>query len=294
MLQLLHNDYGKFLLRWPPFLLQQVMIMSPLLSIVWLIGLVWLLYQPRLRFLGYAYLVLIAMMWALNAKAYYPAPIYPILIAAGAVPIERYTGLRHGWRIAIMAVVAAFAIPSTPFVLPVMPLHTFITYQQFFGRLFHLRFHTEQNANNAIPIQYYAEMTGWREMAQAVAGVYDSFSPADRAKTAIFVHNFGEAAAIDFYGPLYGLPPALSGNNNYWIWGTRGYTGQIVIDFNASKLIDLHLYRSVTRVALYHSAHAMPYENNLPIYVLRDPIIPNPLAHAWPELRNYSYAFKGL
>ncbi len=294
ILQLLHNDYGKFLLAWPPFPLQQIMVMSPLLSVVWLIGLGWLLYQPRARFLGYAYLILIAMMWALDAKAYYPAAVYPILIAAGAVPIERWTGVRRAWRIAIVSVVAAFAIPSTPFVLPVLPMRTFIAYQLFLGRLFHIQFHTEQNASNAIPIQYYAEMTGWEQMARSVASVYDSLPPAQRSKAAIYAHNFGEASAIDFYGQRYGLPPALSGNNNYWIWGPRGFDGQVVIDVNGIELIDTHLYRSVKRVAVYYSAYAMPYENDLPIYVLRDPIVPNPLPRAWPSLRNYSYAFKGL
>ncbi|HET9097047.1 MAG TPA: glycosyltransferase family 39 protein, partial [Candidatus Baltobacteraceae bacterium] len=103
MLQLLHNDYDKFMLKWPPFPLQQIMIMSPLLSLVWLIGLGWLFANARTRFLAYAYVALIAMMWAGDAKAYYPAPVYPYLIAAGAVPIERWTGVRHAWRTAIVA-----------------------------------------------------------------------------------------------------------------------------------------------------------------------------------------------
>jgi hypothetical protein len=294
MLQLLHNDYGKFLLTWPPFPLQQIMVMSPLLSIVWLIGLGWLLRQPRARFLGYAYVLLIAMMWALDAKAYYPAPIYPILIAAGSVPIERWTGVRHTWRTAIIVIVAAFAIPSTPFVLPVLPMRTFIAYQQFLGRMFGIQFHTEENASNAIPIQYYAEMTGWAQMAETLARVYHSLPAAERAEAVVYAHNFGEASAIDLYGPRYGLPPALSGNNNYWIWGTRGFEGRVVIDLNGPELIQARTYRSVKRVAMYYSAYAMPYENNLPVYVLRDPVRPHPLAFIWPSLRNYSYAFKGL
>ncbi|HZZ65477.1 MAG TPA: glycosyltransferase family 39 protein [Candidatus Baltobacteraceae bacterium] len=294
MLQLLHNDYGKFLLTWPPFPFQQIMVMSPLLSIVWLIGLGWLLYQPRTRFLGIAYVFLIAIMWALNAKSYYPAAVYPILIAAGAVPIERWTGLRRAWRIAIVAVIAAFAIPSTPFVLPVLPLQTFIAYQQVAGSLFHIRFHTENDASNAIPIQYYAEMTGWQAMTRSVAQVYRSLPPAQRAHAAIYAHNFGEAAAIDLYGGAYGLPPALSGNNNYWIWGPRGFSGETVVDLNGPELMSSGVYRSVHRAAVYASPDAMPYENNLPIWVLTNPSVPRPLQQLWPSLRNYSYAFKGL
>ncbi len=289
MLQLLHNDYDKFMLKWPPFPLQQIMVMSPLLSIVWLIGLGWLFANVRTRFLAYAYAALIAMMWAGDAKAYYPAPVYAYLIAAGAVPIERWTGIRHGWRAAIVAVVIAFAIPSTPFVLPIVPMTTYIKYQVVLGNLFHINFHVG-DAGNATPIQYYADMTGWPQLEQRVADVYRGLPPSERAGAAIYAHNFGEAAAIDLYGAAEKLPPALSGNNNYWLWGTHGYTGAVVIDVNGREL--LPYYRSVQSVGTFYNPLAMPYENNLPIWILRDPKVP--LSAIWPHLKNYSYAFGGL
>lgn len=289
MLQLLHNDYDKFMLKWPPFPLQQIMIMSPLLSIVWLIGLGWLFANPRTRFLGWAYVALIAMMWAGDAKAYYPAPVYAYLIAAGAVPIERWTGARYRWRVAIIAIIVAFAIPSTPFVLPIVPLNAFVRYQVALGNLFHINFHVE-TANNAIPIQYYADMTGWPQLEKQTASIYNGLPAAQRSRAAIYAHNFGEAAAIDLYGPADRLPPALSGNNTYWIWGTHGFDGSTVIDVNGREL--LPYYRSVRRVATFYNPLAMPYENNLPIWVLRDP--KQPLSSIWPHLKNYSYAFNGL
>lgn len=289
MLQLLHNDYGKFMLTWPPFPLQQIMVMSPLLSIVWLIGLGWLLANGRTRFLAYAYVALIGMMWALDAKAYYPAAVYPYLIAAGAVPVERWTGIRQRWRIAVVAVIVAFAVPSTPFVLPIVPMTTYVKYQTALGNLFHIRFHVG-DASNSTPIQYYADMTGWPELEQRVARVYRALPPADRARAAVYAHNFGEASAIDLYGAADGLPPALSGNNNYWLWGTHGYSGAVVIDVNGREL--LPYYRSVERVGTFRNPLAMPYENNLPIWILRQPR--EPLSAIWPHLKNYSYAFGGL
>lgn len=290
MLQLLHNDYDKFMLRWPPFPLQQIMVMSPLLSIVWLIGLGWVLANARTRFLGYAYVALIAMMWAGDAKAYYPAPVYPLLIAAGAVPIERWTGVRYAWRTAIVAVIVAFAVPSTPFVLPIVPLTTYVKYQVVLGNLFHINFHTEKNAGNGVPIQYYADMTGWPQLEHQVAAVYRGLPSGERARAAIYAHNFGEAASIDLYGPPDSLPPVLSGNNTYWLWGTHGYGGAIVIDVNGREL--LPYYKSVRRVGTFHNPLGMPYENDFPIWILREP--KKPLASIWPRLKNYSYAFGGL
>jgi hypothetical protein len=289
MLQLLHNDYDKFMLKWPPFPLQQIMVMSPLLSIVWLVGLGWLFANARTRFLAYAYGILIVMMWAGDAKAYYPAPVYPYLVAAGAVPIERWTGLRFRWRIAIVAIVVAFAIPSTPFVLPLVPMTTYIKYQVALGKLFHIRFHVE-NTGNETPIQYYADMTGWPQLEQRVAQIYRTLPPAQRGRAAIYAHNFGEAAAIDLYGPADKLPPVLSGNNNYWLWGTHGFDGSVVIAVNGREL--LPYYRSATYLGTFYNPLAMPYENNLPLWILREPR--RPLSAIWPHLKNYSYAFGGL
>ncbi|MFN2448623.1 MAG: glycosyltransferase family 39 protein, partial [Candidatus Baltobacteraceae bacterium] len=289
MLQLLHNDYDKFMLKWPPFPVQQIMVMSPLLSIVWLAGLWLLLKRAELRFLGIAYLVLIAMMWALDAKAYYPAAVYPILIAAGGVAIETATRVRRRWRSTIVALILAFAVPSAPFVLPVVPMTAYLKYQAALGRLFHLRFHVEK-AGNDVPIQYYADMTGWPRMEQQVAAIYASLPAQQRVRAAIYAHNFGEASAIDFFGAADRLPPALSGNNNYWIWGTHGYSGETVIDVNGPEL--LADYRSVRRAATYHNPLGVPYENNFPIWVLRSP--KRPLEALWPSLKDYSYAFGGM
>jgi hypothetical protein len=289
MLQLLHNDYDKFMLKWPPFPLQQIMVMSPLLSIVWLIGLGWLFANVRTRFLAYAYVALIAMMWALDAKAYYPAAVYPYLVAAGAVPIERWTGLRLRWRVAIVAIVVAFAVPSTPFVLPIVPMTTYIKYQVALGNLFHIKFHVGP-ASADTPIQYYADMTGWPQLEHRVSQIYRTLPPAERARAAIYAHNFGEAAAIDVYGPPDKLPPALSGNNTYWLWGTHGFDGSVIIDVNGREL--LPYYRSATYLGRFYNPLAMPYENFLPLWILREPRVP--LSRIWPHLKNYSYAFGGL
>ncbi|HET7814202.1 MAG TPA: glycosyltransferase family 39 protein [Candidatus Baltobacteraceae bacterium] len=289
MLQLLHNDYDKFMLKWPPFPIQQIMVMSPLLSIVWIAGLWWVLKHPQMRFLGLAYIVLIGMMWTLDAKAYYPAAVYPVLIAAGAVPIEDWTGVRKRWRTAMLVLITAFAVPSIPFVLPVVPLPTYLKYQVALGNLFHIKFHID-NGGNGIPIQYYGDMTGWPQLESQVAQAYDGLSPAERAHAAIYAHNFGEASAIDLYGRADRLPPALSGNNNYWIWGTHGASGQVVIDVNGPEL--LRNYRTVTRAGTFHNPTGMPYENDFPIWILRSPKAP--LASIWPSLKNYSYAFGGM
>ncbi len=247
MLQLLHNDYDKFMLKWPPFPLQQIMVMSPLLSIVWLIGLGWLLRnRPNALSWRCAYCSTIAHdVVAETRRTYYPAAAYPYLIAAGAVPIERWTGVRRAWRSAIVAVFVAFAVPSTPFVLPILPMSTYVEISRVaLGSLFDINFHVEKASNN-LPIQYYADMTGWPQMAKTSGlGFIARCRRPSRARTAIYAHNFGEAAAIDLYGAADHLPPALSGNNNYWLWGRTGMPVQVVIDVNGARTAPVLPFRT--------------------------------------------------
>jgi len=179
-----------------------------------------------------------------------------------------------------------------PFVLPVLPLRTFVAYQESLGRSFALRFHVDRNAGNDVPIEHYADMTGWPELAATVDRVYRALPAAERAQAAILTRNAGEAAAIEIYGERYGLPPVLSGNNNYWLWGTRGVTGNILIDVNANVLDDRLRFASVILAATFRNPYAMPYENDVRIYLCRG--IHRPLAMLWPKLRDYSYGFEGL
>jgi hypothetical protein len=102
----------------------------------------------------------------------------------------------------------------------------------------------------------------------AVARVYHSLPPEEQAETAIFCNNYGEAAAVDFFGPRYGLPQAISGHQNYFFWGPRNYTGQIVILVGQGEGSARKEFASVEVAATLHNPYALWYEN-LPILLCR-------------------------
>ena len=132
--------------------------------------------------------------------------------------------------------------------------------------------------------QYLADMFGWREMAGKVSAVYNALPPEERAKAVFFGRNYGEAAALDVYGPAFNGPPAISGHNNYYLWGPRGFDGSVVIMVATRR----HTRRSSTastQVGEIDSPYAMPFETNIPISVLRGLHVP--LATAWPKLKHY-------
>jgi hypothetical protein len=116
--------------------------------------------------------------------------------------------------------------------------------------------------------QYYADEFPWPGMVAAVAGVYHSLTPEEQQRTAIFGSNYGQAAAIDFFGPQYGLPKALSGHQNYFLWGPRQYTGDIVILLGGKESEAREQFESVTVAATLANPYAYRYENR-PVLLCR-------------------------
>jgi hypothetical protein len=126
---------------------------------------------------------------------------------------------------------------------------------------------------------------GWRELAQKVAVAYHALSPEDQKRAAILAANYGEAAAIDVYGQADGLPQALSGHNQYWLWGPRGHDGAVTIHVGGDPERWRRVCGSLEIVDRTANAFAMPYENDRPIFVCRD--MRMSLANIWDRLKRF-------
>jgi 4-amino-4-deoxy-L-arabinose transferase-like glycosyltransferase len=291
MWELLRNGAnGKNVIApWWLFLFQQVLLMNIFVSPIWIAGLVALLYKSVTRFLGYAYVLLIAMMIALHAKHYYPADVYPILMAAGGVAFESLTRRAKFVRPLLAAAAIAAGLFFAPVSLPVLSEPQTVAYAQFVSHVLGIKrstLATEHKRSSALP-EDFADMHGWPELAQTVASIYDALPPAQRAQAAIVADNYGEAAAIDFFGGRYGLPPALSGHNNYWLWGPRGYSGNVIIDVDGDcGAKDFPgLFRSIRRAERFNAPWVISYEQNALISVCEG--ITQPLSSIWPKLKDY-------
>jgi len=275
-------EYKNFVQNAVAFLLEQFVYTNPISVPVWLAGLGALAFAPayrQFRFLAVAYAVLLVLAIWLEAKGYYIIGIYASLLAVGSVLLERVLA-RGAAREVVSAVFLITTLPFVPFSLPVLPVDTFIAYSQ----MLHL---TGQNGTPPRLIQpLYAEEFGWNELAQHVGAVYNALPPAVRARTAVFADTYGDAGSLDFYGPRYGLPAAISAQNTYYLWGPRDYDGKTLIMVGASQ-IDLvrTLYHNVRLVTTYGNPYKWVVEGPTPIYLCTDPIAPLP--QLWPRLRWY-------
>lgn len=252
------------------FFFMQAIYHNPLAFPIWLIGLGALFLHKDLktyRLFGIAYVFLFALFVLQRGKPYYLSPIYPLLFAAGAIAFEGFVARRSlGWlRDGYLAILIVGGIAAPVIFLPVLPVETYVRVASALG-LSDIK--TERHGDTQLP-QVLADRFGWREMTATVARVYHSLPAEDQAKTLIYTQNYGEAGAIDFFGKQYRLPKALSGHNNYWYWGPRGYTGEILIIVGGRKEDHEKGFESVALAMVHTSEYAMPFETNLPIFLCR-------------------------
>jgi hypothetical protein len=266
------------------FLFEQVLFLHPVELPVWLGGLVWYFGSregKRFRFLGWSYLIVLAIFMIFNGKTYYPLPAYPLLMAAGGVAFEAFvTQPRRRWlAISYPALVVAAGLATAPFGVALLPVNTFLQYSS--GLPF-FRVRTERDAPVPLP-QLYADMFGWDDMAATISSIYHSLPVSEQAGCAILAGNYGEAGAIDYYGPKLGLPKAVSGHNSYFYWGPRGYSGGCAIVFGERATEFTKLFGEVQQVATITNPHAMVVEQNVPVYLCHKPSAP--LSALWPHFK---------
>ena len=287
MWELLRNGQnGKNVIVGPlVYLLQEVLITSLFLFPVWVIGLYWFLRNSTYRFLGYAYVIIIAEMIVFHGKHYYPADVYPILLAAGGMQIESWTARAGLARVAILAYTLVLGPVFIPYSLPILSEPAFVAYQARVEAVTHTSnrvLATEHNRETSTLPGDWADMHGWPEMATTVKNVYDALPPRDRAAAVVFGGNYGEAAAVGFFAP--GVP-VISTHNQYWLWGPDGYDGRVLVQINGTCWARQHYFASRTIAKVIHSPWAIGYENDIPINICRGLKIP--VARLWSESKSY-------
>ena len=229
--------------------------------------------EGRYRALAWIYPVVFFIMVLGNGKVYYMSSIYPLYLAGGAVLFERILQEKslHWPRPAFIAALIVSGIISLPFALPFLSIEGFIQYQRLLG----IMPRADEKFGVAELPQYLSDQFGWREMVDTVASVYKKLTPEEQAECVIYARNYGQAAAIDFFGKEHDLPDAICAHNNYWLWGPGQRSGKIAIiigwnDKLEENLADLHrYYEHVELAARTTSKYCMPIEKGRLIFICR-------------------------
>jgi hypothetical protein len=199
--------------------------------------------------------VFIAVYVFQNSKVYYIAPIFPLLLSSGAVIIERFSQNHRifwpKWILASTIIISGLVL--MPLATPLLPVEQFVRYSKALGLWNLLRM--EKGEGDTLPL-HFVHRFGWEELADSVGAVYNTLPQGDREKCAILASYYGSAGAIDHFGLKHGLPDAICGRNSYWMWGTRDYSGEVVLAVGYSTRFLRRFFDSVEQVAHYKSQYA--------------------------------------
>jgi hypothetical protein len=249
-----------------------VLTANPVIAPLWIGGLVHLLRSPSrvdLRPIGWTAVAAFAVLVVAGGQFYYPAPVLIPLMAAGAVAAQKRFRLDEGKRhLRTIGVVVASGIIGAPIVLPILPLPAL----------------AGSPVGDVNPDAL--ETVGWPELVETVASVYAGLPPEDRARTTLFTGNYGEAGAIERFGPAFGLPKPSSGHNNYWIWGPPADEKDLVIAVGVSESTVESFCRDTRLAARVRSPEGIDNdENGAPVWVCDQ--MRTSWSEVWPSLRHY-------
>jgi hypothetical protein len=289
-LQLMHNirAEGRDVVLGPAqYFIQQTILVHPLTAPIWIAGLLALFFSVRLRpyrFLAWTYVVCYGVLFVLHGKNYYLAPVYPMLLAAGAVVIDYAFERRStAWlKPAIAIVLLASGARLAPVTVPMLSPEHFIAYAKTLPFKLPVMEHEHERA--ALP-QWYADQFGWQEIVDETALAWNQIPPAERADCAIFAQDYGQAGAIDFLGRRDGLPPALSGHQTYFLWGPRGYSGKCMIVLGERKEV-LETYFDAVQFVGISADNPYALEKGIGVDICRGPKF-GTLAQLWPGFKKW-------
>jgi len=188
-------------------------------TVIWITSLVGLFrYVPfkPFRFVAWTFLLVIGLFVYLRAKSYYAMGLYPVLLAFGNVYWERL--FSAGWLRYLRLVWAILIIAPT--VLLFRLIYPVLSPQALKAQLTprdrDIFAKWEDGKVHDLP-QDFADMQGWRELADLVIKTYHSIPATERENTIIICDNYGEAGAINFYAGQH-VSPAITFNADYVFW----------------------------------------------------------------------------
>jgi hypothetical protein len=270
-------------LRPLQFVGQQIEFLNPLLLPFWLTGLVLLLKRSWTRFLGVFYLLLLVALILLHGKNYYLAAAYPMLFGAGAVAVE--AGLERwgkAWPgVALGCFVGATFLLIAPLVLPLLPPERLVVYQT----TLRVRPRKQEVSHDAVLDQRLGDQFGWRALADDVAAIYRALPETEQAKTGIYAGNYGEAGAINQFGPALGLPAAICAHQADAYWGLPAVEPGTLICLGCDREGLERNFDSVVMAGEHFHPWGMPEENR-PIYLCRG--LRTPLKVLWPRITHWN------
>ncbi len=226
------------------------------------------------RMFGWIFATVLAIMLIFQAKVYYLAPAYPMLMAGGAVFLERW---RRPGRVALSAALAAMALLFLPMVTPVGSLEW---KERYISKV--IGFLIEHPSDLTFDFRFEL---GRREQLEVFKRVHDSLPEGDRRECVILASTYDVASQVNVLGGEMGLPPGIGGNNAYYLWGPQGASGECVIAFGYKEDLLRECFGEVTEAAEAACPWITQSDPVRPVFVCRE--AKAPFGELWVKFKSY-------
>ncbi|MEU0089583.1 glycosyltransferase family 39 protein [Kribbella sp. NPDC006257] len=250
-------------------LLPYQVVVGPLLLPLCVAGGVWLWRNRQYRVFAGTFITFTALLMATGGKATYLASAYPAVFAGFGIAADRWM---HSSRreLTLYGVLGLSLVIAAPLGLPLLPERAAVSY------------------GNALTVDQARSQIGWPELADSVARAMHQLAPAERSRTVIYAYNYGQASALQRFGPARGLPQAYSGHNGFGYWGPPPDSANIAIVVDGSRRTGPEDVPEWTRQGCAVLTRAGTVENPTPTREKGKPIwicqLRQPWSTLWPHL----------
>jgi hypothetical protein len=238
----------------------------------WSAGLLFLLFHKKFktyRVLGYTWIAVMLILILAHGKHYYTLGLYTMLFAVGGYVLERYIRSKFILYANSMFIILS-TLPLLPIGLPLLKHEQMLSYCKTLTDLgLDLPMRWEDGKVHPLP-QDYADMIGWKELADKVIKTYQELPETEKRQCYIYAENYGQAGAIHFYGKKAGLPEVLSFNGSFVFWAPEEIYDLRDLIYVNDETHDLEpLFERINKVGEITNPYAR--ESGLPVWLCIDP-----------------------
>jgi hypothetical protein len=234
------------------------------------------------RVFGWAFIFLFVLLALTNGKPYFMFAAYPMVLAGGAILLERASRSRRWIPPTYLAALVLSGLALAPLLMPILPPPIFAT---SYGGLTGAANSAAAQANGGPFPQYLGDRFGWDTMVSTISQIYNGLPAQQRSQACIFTSNYGEASALIFLGAGEGLPPVISGHNNYYLWGPGPCGGAVLLTVGVNSTQLSAFYGNVTQVGTITCKNCMSSEDDIPVYLCTSPLLS--MQQIWPFTKHF-------
>jgi hypothetical protein len=200
------------------FIINQFVFFMGSVPLIFLALAAFIFYKPfkPFRFIGICYVATITIFACLKAKDYYSIGLYPVILVFGSVFIENILGRK--WKLVIIPLLiiinTGIFYVTFQFIYPVLKPSKIVENADCFKQIGLLRW--EDGKDHSLP-QDFADMLGWREMANKSLLIFNTIRSNEKESTLVFCDNYGQVGALNYYNKGK-MPEAYSFNTDYIYW----------------------------------------------------------------------------